>query len=140
MTWLRLGVVLLAANAMIFAQEKAPGFSKERPEKSDPAYQEPPEEDGGSTPKEYTFNPLQAAKEVKIGNYYYKKGSYKAAVHRFEEALKWNPTMAEAALRLGEAEEKLKDKKAATEAYKKYLELEPDGKEAAAVKKKVGQK
>lgn len=126
MTWLRLSVLVLAAHAALFAQDKA-----------DPKYQEPPEEDTGTAPKQYTFNPLQASKEVKIGNYYFKKGSYKAAAHRFTEALKWNPGMAEAALRLGEAEEKLKDKRAAQEAFRKYLELEPDGKEASAVKKKL---
>lgn len=132
MTWLRAGVVLLAAHAAIFAQDKD--------QKADPPYQEPPEEDVSSPPKNYTLNPLQASKEVRIGNYYFKKGSYKAAAHRFEEALKWNPGLGDAALRLGESREKLKDKPGAQDAYKKYLEIEPDGKEAAAVKKKIGQK
>jgi tetratricopeptide (TPR) repeat protein len=129
-TWLRLGVVILTAHAAIFAQEK---------QKAEPKYQEPPEEDVAVAPKEYTFNPLQAEKDLKIGNYYFKKGSYKAAVHRFEEALKWNPGFSEAAFRLGEAREKLKDKHGAQDAYKKYLELEPDGKDAATVKKKLAQ-
>lgn len=134
MTWLRVGVVVLAAHAAIFAQDK------DKQEKTGPQYQEPPEEDVGSAPKEYTFNPLQASKEVRIGNYYFKKGSYKAAAHRFEEALKWNPSLADAAFRLGESREKLKDKQGAHDAYKKYLAIEPDGKEAAAVKKKLGRK
>ncbi len=30
-------------------------------------------------PKEYAFNPLQATKEVEIGNYYFKKKNYRAA-------------------------------------------------------------
>ena len=134
MTWLRVGVVVLAAHAAIFAQDK------DKQEKTDPQYQEPPEEDGGSAPKDYTFNPLQASKEVRIGNYYFKKGSFKAAAHRFEEALKWNPSLADAAFRLGESREKLKDKQGAQDAYKKYLEIDPDGKEAAAVKKKLARK
>jgi len=119
-------LVVLAAHSALFAQEKP-----------DQKYEEPPEEDGGQAPKEYTFNPLQSAKEIRIGNFYFKKGSYKAAVHRFDEALKWNPSSGEAALRLGDAKEKLKDKKGAQEAYKKYLELEPDGKEADSIKKKL---
>ncbi len=134
MTWLRVGVVVLAAHAAIFAQDK------NKQEKPDPQYQEPPEEDVATAPKDYVFNPLQAAKEVRIGNYYFKKGSYKAAAHRFEEALKWNPGLADATFRLGESREKLKDKPGAQQAFKKYLEIEPDGKEAAAVKKKLSQK
>jgi tetratricopeptide (TPR) repeat protein len=137
-TWLRLGVVLLAAYSAVFAQEKQDKADK--PDKPEPQYQEPPEEDVTSAPKEYTFNPLQAAKEVRIGNYYFKKGSYKAALHRFEEALKWNPGMGEAAFRLAEAKEKLKDKRGALDAYQKYLAIEPDGKDAAAAKKKLAGK
>src|ERR1700730_6854898 len=64
---------------------------------------EPPEEDDAAKPKEYAFNPLQAEHELRVGEFYMKKGSYAAAVARFTEATKWNPTLAEAYLRLGEA-------------------------------------
>jgi hypothetical protein len=40
------------------------------------AMQEPEEEDESLKPKEYSFNPLQAEKEVRVGNFYFKKGSY----------------------------------------------------------------
>jgi tetratricopeptide (TPR) repeat protein len=99
--------------------------------------QEPPEEDESLAPKTYSFNPLEAEKDLKVGAYYFKKSNYKAAASRFREATLWNPTDAEAFLRLGESEEKLKDKKAAQEAYEKYLALAPDGKEAESVKKKL---
>jgi len=99
--------------------------------------QEPPEEDESLKPKEYTFNPLEAEKNLKVGNYYFKKGNYKGALNRFREATKWNVNYAEAYLRLAESEEKLKDGKAAHEAYAKYLELAPESKEAASVKKKL---
>ena len=102
-----------------------------------PQEQAPPEEDESLVPKEYSFNPLQAAKELKVGNYYFKKGNYRAAAHRFEEAAKWDGTLAEAYLRLGEAREKQNDRKAAAEAYAKYLEIAPDGKDAPDVKKRL---
>jgi tetratricopeptide (TPR) repeat protein len=102
--------------------------------------EEPPEEDESIKPKEYSFNPLEAEKDLKIGNYYFKKGNYKAAVNRFREASLWNPSYAEAYLRLGDSEEKLKDKAAAAVAYAKFLELAPDAKEAESVKKKLGAK
>jgi len=102
--------------------------------------QEPPEEDSSIAPKTYSFNPLEAEKDVKVGAYYFKKGNYKAAMSRFREATLWNPTFAEAFLRLGESAEKLKDKKAAREAYEKFITLAPDDKQADAVKKKLASK
>ena len=105
----------------------------------EPVVQEPPEEDvNPHTVKEYTFNPLQAAKELKVGNYYFKKGSHRAAAKRFEEALKWDPNSADAYLRLGDAKSKLGDAAAAKAAYLKYIEIEPESKEAAALRKKLG--
>ncbi len=103
-----------------------------------PVTQEPPEEDATLVEaKEYTFNPLQAEKEVRTGNFYAKKGNYKAASLRYQEATKWNPGYAEAWLRLGESLEKRKEGKGAKEAYAKYLELAPDAKNAALIKKKL---
>ena len=98
---------------------------------------EPPEEDQSLAVKEYAFNPVQAEKELKIGNYYFKTGSYTAAKLRFLEATKWNPNYAEAYLRLGDTYEKLKDRPATRKAYEKYLELDPKAKDAAAVKAKL---
>jgi predicted TPR repeat methyltransferase len=106
-----------------------------------PPAEEPPEEDVSLLPKtEYVLNPLQAAKEIRVGNYYFKKGSFKAALHRYEESLKWDPNSAEGWYKLGETNAKLGDEKAARQAWTKYLEIEPDGKNAAAVKKRLNQK
>jgi len=103
----------------------------------EPAEQEPPEEDTNLKPKVYSFNPLQAKKELQVGEEYWKKRSYKAAAMRFREATRWNPNLTEAWLRLGEAEEKRKDGAAAKEAYAKYLELQPDAKDAGEIRKKI---
>ena len=113
----------------------APAFSQTQP-------QEPPEEDisPSQAKKDYVLNPLQAEKEIRIGNYYLKKGSYKAAVRRYEEAVKWDPNSAEGWYKLGEAQLKLGSKKEFREAWTKYLSIEPDGKYSAAVKKKLNQK
>jgi tetratricopeptide (TPR) repeat protein len=106
--------------------------------KEEPKEQAPPEEDETLTVKQtYSFNPLQAEKELKVGDFYYKKGSYKAAASRFRSATRWNPGFAEAYFRLGEAEDKLADKKAAREAYARFLELAPHDKRADSVKKKL---
>lgn len=133
-------LVLCALLALSLGPQEDKNQPKSRPpEQSKPQAQEqePPEEDEGLAPKEYSFNPLEAEKNLKVGNYYFKKGNYKAAVSRFLEATKWNPNYAEAFLRLGEGEEKMKDKKAANEAYAKFLQLAPTSKDAEAVKKKL---
>lgn len=109
-------------------------------QKPAPKPQEPAEEDEALTVKEYSFNPLQAEKEIKVGAYYFKKGSFRAAAQRFREATRWDAGNAEAWLKLGEAQEKLKDRAAAKEAYTKYLELKPDAKNAAEIRKKLGRK
>lgn len=120
--------MLLFSGTLLFGQAHNP---------PDPPQQEPPEEDALNAPKEYVFNPLQAAKELKVGAFYFKRASYRAALRRFEEALKWNPQLAEAWLRIGETQLKLKDPKAARQAFAKYLEMEPDSKEAPTLKKRM---
>ena len=97
----------------------------------------PPEDDKSIATPVYGFNPLQAQKEVRTGNYYFKKGAYRAAAGRFEEATKWNSEDAEAWLRLGEAQEKLRDHKAARAAYTKYLQLAGESKIADDIRKKL---
>jgi tetratricopeptide (TPR) repeat protein len=97
----------------------------------------PPEEDKSIAVPVYGFNPLQAQKEIRTGNYYFKKGSYRAAAGRFEEATKWNSEEPEAWLRLGEAQEKLKDHKAAKAAYTKYVQLAGDSKISDEIRKKL---
>jgi tetratricopeptide (TPR) repeat protein len=126
----------------LWAQQPAPkSQSAQAPAKQQAEQKEqaPPEEDEELQPaKEYTFNPLQAEKELRIGNYYFKKGSYKAAVNRFQEATRWNANLAEAYVRLGDAEEKRKNRKGAREAYTKFLELAPEDKRADEIRKKLG--
>src|SRR5215475_8937631 len=72
--------------------------------KNSPAGKEevPPEEDKSLSVDEYSFNPLQAQKDLTVGNFYLKQHKFRAAETRFREATKWNDGFAEAWLRLGE--------------------------------------
>ena len=117
----------------------ADDLKKERPKPPVSDQEEVPKEEDESltTSKEYSFNPLQAQKEIRVGNYYFKKGAYRAAAMRFREATKWNMGDAEAWLRLGEAAEKQKDDKTVKEAFSKYLELAADAKDAPEIRKKL---
>ncbi len=116
------------------AQESKPPAAPAAPAVQE---QEPPEEDPDLKPKEYSFNPLEASRNITAGNFYFKKGNFRAASRRYSEASKWDPTSAEAVLRLGEADEKLRDFTGAREAYQKFVTLSSDGKEIEAVKKRI---
>lgn len=99
--------------------------------------QEPPEEDPDLKPTEYVFNPLEASRNITAGNFYFKKGNYKAAARRYVEAAKWDPTSAEAQFKLGETNEKMRETAGAREAYEKFLTLATDAKDIEAVKKRL---
>lgn len=118
----------------IAAQESKPPTPPAAPSVQE---QEPPEEDPDLKPKEYSFNPLEASRNITAGNFYFKKGNFRAASRRFMEASKWDPTSAEAVRLLGEADEKLHDFTGAREAYQQFIKLSSDGKEIEAVKKRI---
>jgi len=98
---------------------------------------EPPEEDASLKEKEYSLNPLQAEKEYKIGLFYAKKKSWRAAANRFGEAAKWNPGFADAHYKRAEMLEHLGDKEKAREAWQQFLEAAPDDKRATEIQKKL---
>jgi tetratricopeptide (TPR) repeat protein len=101
-------------------------------------YEEPPEEDETlSTSKVYTFNPLQAKKEIEVGNFQMTRGNYKGAAGRFREATLWDDGNSEAFYKLGDANEKLKNYSAAREAFTKYTSLVTDKKKVAEVEKRI---
>jgi tetratricopeptide (TPR) repeat protein len=98
---------------------------------------EPPEEDDSVKPKIYPFNPLEAERNIRVGNFYMHKSDYRGALSRYEEASKYNPSSAEAYLRIGFAEEKLKHRDRAKAAFQKVVQLEPDTKTGKEAKKKL---
>ena len=121
-----LPVMLLAA--LLPAQRRRP--------EAPPAPREPDEVESEAEP-EYTFNPIQAQKELRIGDFYFKRKSYRAAAGRYDRATKWQPDLAEAYYKLGEAQEKLDKPEVARAAFQKYLELSPPPRKAEEVKKKI---
>jgi tetratricopeptide (TPR) repeat protein len=86
---------------------------------------------------EYAFNPIQAKKDLKVGDFYWKKGNHRAAAARYLEATRWNPSFAEAYWKLGEAREKLNQPAEALDAYRKYVEVDRDGKKVDEAKKRI---
>jgi hypothetical protein len=54
----------------------------------------------------HEWNPLRAMKDVEVGDYYYKKENYAAALSRFREALLYKPRDAVATFKLAQTLEK----------------------------------
>ena len=96
-----------------------------------------PEEDEAVAPEKFVLNPLESNRNVRIGNFYWRKNNFRAALKRYEWATRYNPSSAEAFFKVGEAEDKLNNRDAAKLAYQKVLALAPDSKFAHEAKKKI---
>jgi tetratricopeptide (TPR) repeat protein len=130
-----------------FSQTQAPVLQKPKTEdKAKPLpnqsndEENPPEEDESVMPEKFVLNPLESERNIRVGNYYWHKGKYRAAAGRYTRATKYNPNSPEAFFKLGEAEAKLKNTEAARQAFQKVLALAPDSKLASEAKKKLGSK
>jgi tetratricopeptide (TPR) repeat protein len=73
------------------------------------------------------YNPMKAMKDVEVGDFYYKRENYSAAVSRYREALEYKPHDAEATFKLAEALTKTEDFVGAKENYEAYLKILPNG-------------
>ena len=117
-----------------------PPAAKAPPVQNLPEDAMPPEEDESVAPEKFSLDPLESERNVKVGNYYWHKGKYRAALGRYERATKYNPSSAEAFFKVGEAEEKLKNKDAAKIAFQRVIQIAPDSKLAQEAKKKLAGK
>jgi tetratricopeptide (TPR) repeat protein len=133
---LLLGTLSVAASYPQTANNSAP--QNQKPSAAKPNPQDlPPEEDENVAPKTYSFNPIQSQHELRVGNFYMRKGKYRAAAGRYVEATKWDPNSAEAFFHLGEAEEKLENLANARTAFQKVVQISPDSKEGKEAKRKL---
>jgi tetratricopeptide (TPR) repeat protein len=118
-----LSLVFLASSVRSFAQL--------------PDEANPPEEDESRAPKTYVLNPLESERNIKVGNYYWDKKNYRAALGRYQDATRYNPSSQEAFFKVGETEKKLKHNDAAKTAFQKVIQLAPDSKLAQEAKRKL---
>ncbi len=81
------------------------------------------------------YDPHRAEKNIEVGDFYFKRGNYKAASSRYREALEWKPNDAVATFRLAEALEKDGQFSEARTRYAAYLKILPKGEYAEKAKK-----
>jgi tetratricopeptide (TPR) repeat protein len=120
--------------------------------KSDPVDLSPPSDDAKTHPQSsdvlmdegsgrgdevLPWDPHKAAKDVEVGDFYFKKKNYRAAEDRYREALRYKDNDAVATYRLAVCLEKMDRPDEAREEYESYLRILPNGPEAAEATKAI---
>jgi len=75
----------------------------------------------------HPWNPLQARKDMEIGDFYFKRKNYRAALERYKEALYYKNGDALASYHVAVCQEKLGDKAEARKYFEQYLKILPEG-------------
>jgi len=84
--------------------------------------------DNGSDVQEFKpWDPHRAMKDVEVGDFYYKKKNYRAALDRYKEALYYKNNDAMATFRMAQCLEKLNQPEDALTHYQEYLKILPHG-------------
>jgi Flp pilus assembly protein TadD len=82
-----------------------------------------------------SYNPHKAQKAIEVGDFYFRRDNFRAALNRYQEALQWKPDDAEATFKSAESLEKLGRLQEARARYEAYLKLLPDGPHAKEARK-----
>ncbi len=83
----------------------------------------------------HVWDPHRAAKDVEVGDFYFKRQNYRAALSRYCEALTYKPSDAIATFRAAEALDKAGDLAGAQSYYVAYLKILPSGPNAEQARK-----
>jgi tetratricopeptide (TPR) repeat protein len=84
-------------------------------------------QDTSGTQEFHPWNPHKAMKSIEVGDYYFKRKNYKAALDRYKEALYYKDGDAVASFRLAVCQEKLGEKDEAKKYFEAYLKVQPEG-------------
>jgi tetratricopeptide (TPR) repeat protein len=100
--------------------------------------QNPPDSaagDGGDVDEFHPWDPHHAAKDIEVGDFYFKRKNYVAAESRYREALYYKNNDADATYQLAVCLEKQQRPVEAREQYQNYLKILPHGPQAGDAKK-----
>ena len=85
----------------------------------------------------HPWDPHKALKDIEVGDFYFKRKNYHAALERYKEALYYKDNDAVATFRLAQCQEKLGAPVDALQNYEGYLKILPDGPFAAEAHKAI---
>jgi tetratricopeptide (TPR) repeat protein len=83
----------------------------------------------------HAWDPHKALKDIEVGDFYFKRKNYRAALDRYQEALIWKPNDAIANFRMAQCFEKLDQPQEARTHYEEYLKILPHGPLSAEAQK-----
>ena len=106
-----------SASSLVLSQAKKPALIRDT-EKAEG------KEESEET-KEKPFNPHEAEKSLKIGDFYFKKKNYEAAIQRYLEAIQYQPTLVAGYEALGRAYERNGEGEKAATVYKDFIQKNP---------------
>jgi tetratricopeptide (TPR) repeat protein len=86
----------------------------------------------------HPYDPHRALKDIEVGDFYFKRKNYRAALDRYREALFYKPNDALANFRMAVSLEKLNQPDDAVEHYEAYLKVLPNGPLSEEAKKALG--
>jgi len=91
--------------------------------------------EGGDINEMHPWDPHKAAKDIEVGDFYFKKKNYIAAESRYREALFYKDNDATATFKLAVCLEKMARSDEARSEYESYLKILPYGPQAPDAKK-----
>lgn len=91
----------------------------------------------GNVSEFHPWNPHKAAKDIEVGDFYFKRKNYRAAADRYREALMYKDNDAVATFRLAVCLEKMDQPDEARKEYESYLKILPHGPQAEEAQKAI---
>lgn len=91
----------------------------------------------GNVGEVHPWDPHRAAKDIEVGDFYFKRKNYRAAEDRYREALLYKDNDALATYRLAICLEKMDRSDEAITAFESYLRILPHGPQAGEAKKAI---
>lgn len=85
----------------------------------------------------HPWDPHKAAKDVEVGDFYFKRKNYRAAEDRYREALYYKANDAVATYRLAVSLENLDEPEEALKEFESYLKILPHGPQAEDARKSI---
>ena len=93
----------------------------------------------GDVQEFHPWNPHKAAKDVEVGDFYFKRKNYRAALARYREALYWKNNDAVANFRMAQCLGKMNQPEEARAHYQEYLKILPEGPFSKEAKKALAE-
>jgi tetratricopeptide (TPR) repeat protein len=102
--------------------------AKDHPNSGPAVFDDAGEQNSSSDVQEFhPWNPHKGLKDIEVGDFYFRRKNYHAALDRYREALVWKPNDAVANFRMAQCFQKLENPGEAIAHYQEYLKILPHG-------------